>query len=120
MVVVPMLCLYDTRGESEDLSLSCALFCREVGNRHPFSVCLSILAWRFSQAFFEDLCKVTLTLKANRERYLREGPIGLFEEPLGCFKSCTDHKLVRRFARGLAKEMGKMIRGEANLLGQGF
>jgi hypothetical protein len=39
------------------------------GKRH-ISMGLSILAWCFSQACFEDLGKVTLTLKANREPYL--------------------------------------------------
>lgn len=122
------------RGEEPDnLSLSCEI-CRKVGENterreekapilkanNTFSVCLPILAWRFSQAFFEDLCKVTLTLKANRERHLRERPICLSEEPLGCLKPCAYHKLMGRLACGLAKEMGKMIRGEANLLGQCF
>ncbi len=95
-------------------------FVEKWGSRRTFSMYLSILAWRFSQAFFEDLCKVTLTLKTNQECYLREGPIGLFEKSLGCLKSCAYHKLVGRLARGFAKEMGKMICGEANLLSQRF
>ena len=66
------------------------------------------------------LCKVALIGNANRQCYLSERQVGLFEEALSDFKALTKDKLMGTLSCCLAKEAGEVVWAEANLLRKPF